>query len=91
VREWRCISTQSWFYRKGGLLTLRQVFPRSKRPRYSLNCRLEVPDNNYGHFGEKKILLTLPKIKTRIPVFKPVAQSLYRLRFPSKLSFLLKT
>lgn len=57
---------------RGGLLTFRPLFLRSKHPRYSLNCRLRVLHNDYGQFGEKKILLTLPKINTMFSVFKPV-------------------
>ena len=42
----------------GNLLTFRPLFPRSKHPLYSLNCRLGVLHNDYGHFGEKKIILS---------------------------------
>jgi len=43
---------------------------------YSTESRLGEPHKSSGHFGEKKNVLPLPRIKTRCIVIQPIAESL---------------
>jgi hypothetical protein len=61
--------------------TLQPFYSRGKNPRYTLYRRTGGPCNQYGRFGEKIIVLSLPRTERRF-AFRP-ARSLYRLRYTS--------
>jgi hypothetical protein len=64
--------------------------PKPLYPRYALDRRLDVPQSRYGHWGEEKNFLRLPRNKPRPGLYGEM-ETVFSLGLPVRTLFAVPT